>query len=692
MWKQPTGARARAEKVGAVRKMHVGSGDGARTDHHDDMYGAAASDGDENSVKSSVKMKLNTFCPDRNLRSKIQETVIACNIIVGEAYALTELHVTRDLEAGRPLTMVTKQQWETLYYQSMCAVCDKQVRDATIPETVKASAEVFERLRPPDQRRVDGSLLGDVLSDLRRVMATSAVNSLNASACGRLKRYLRWAHPDLKSYHELIVGTVLRWPKMKLDGVDGFRPVAKNGQALSDAIRSKRLRARRLAESLRDRCPITFGVDKMYASTATKLLPLMHHILRETEQHVAKRSRGDAARRFTLLPSKHGCTVSNVPLCTRAMLRLVGTLRTREGRAVHPVSNPKKSASTEGHAVWRRFFDVNLVETQGRRFDHQIVTDGCSVSVLMTTRQAHIASSLDISEAWSFGKEAPNQMPVYYIGVDPGVTDVATWATYTTGGGEPVVSSYSSSRYYHDAKYKISNRRTGRWNEETRELAASLNVREDRSTVAGLEATIRCFLAAFRALIQHRAEKGYRNMRFMRHVQKQRTVQKICDSIAPPDRFNVVGFGDWKGTGATPIKRRYSGAIQDIKRELRRRTAARGAADPSVAFGDVWEYKTSITEHTSLTRMVNMVADTTIRRRDGVPEVKRRSKVHKVLHARKSVAGFSRTETTWNRDVNAARNILMLLMMQLHGFERPPAFCRSLGRRPRAKPRQRRKP
>jgi transposase len=45
------------------------------------------------------------------------------------------------------------------------------------------------------------------------------------------------------------------------------------------------------------------------------------------------------------------------------------------------------------------------------------------------------------------------------------------------------------------------------------------------------------------------------------------------------------------------------------------------------------------------------------------------SRIHKVLHCKTSVIGLRRTKTTWNRDVNAAHNILMLLMTELHGYD-----------------------
>ena len=54
-------------------------------------------------------------------------------------------------------------------------------------------------------------------------------------------------------------------------------------------------------------------------------------------------------------------------------------------------------------------------------------------------------------------------------------------------------------------------------------------------------------------------------------------------------------------------------------------------------------------------------------------------RVHKVLHCCNSVksAPSVRCGTTWNRDVNAAKNLCMLLDCWVKGQPRPAPFCRS---------------
>lgn len=658
--------------------------DGVDTDMQDDLSGVGAGP-HRNWVPASVKMKLNTFCADPRLRNSIDRTVADVNAVVGEAYALADLHVTRMLESGSSLDHLrTKGGWSMFYYQCLTRVSAFNSRPGTVPKELLESARLFEELRPEGQQKIEGTPIAPVLEEVREVMATAAVNSLCMNAAKRIRRYLRWRFPHLRTYHGSIVAMVTACPQVSLDAVDRFKPMGRNGQVLSQQSIDKRKQARQLTEDLRRLCAMRYGTDKMYASSAVATLPLMRFILRETEGYLANNQCRTAARRFTLLPQKHGCTVSNIPICSRMLLRLVKDLKDRNGRPLYPMDFAISHVSKYDESVdkvWRHFFNVNAVETRTRRFDHKLVSDGCSASVLMTVHHAHVCSSTSISDAWTFAAKDPRGHEPQYVGVDPGVTDVVTVASYMVGKGVPTVKSYSSSRYYQNAKIKTSNRRTDKWNGQTTDFAESLNVNVDRSSVAGVCAAIRAFLGAFRTLLQHRIHRGYRNMRFMRHVHKQRTVNDICNFIAPPDRFSVIGFGDWKGVGDTPIKRRFCGPLQDIKRELRRRSIDTETSKKSVALGEIWEYKTSVTEHTSWTPMTNMVADSTIRKRDGHMERKNNVKVHKVLHARKGVDGVRRTETTWNRDVNAARNILMLMMMELHGFARPEAFQKSPVRR-----------
>jgi hypothetical protein len=178
-------------------------------------------------------------------------------------------------------------------------------------------------------------------------------------------------------------------------------------------------------------------------------------------------------------------------------------------------------------------------------------------------------------------------------------------------------------------------------------------------------------------------------MRFFRYVGKQKTIEKVCDLIAPKAKKTVVGFGNWSNQGYG-ISRSCSGPVKEIRKCLSRRQ--------NVLFKNVDERNTSCTCHGCFQKLVNMKADSVVWRRvqnepsaliDGAPTtttttfekqktVVKNVKVHKVLHCRNSVKSASsnvRCGATWNRDVNAAKNLLLLLTTWMDGKERPAAFC-----------------
>ena len=161
-------------------------------------------------------------------------------------------------------------------------------------------------------------------------------------------------------------------------------------------------------------------------------------------------------------------------------------------------------------------------------------------------------------------------------------------------------------------------------------------------------------------------------MRFLRYVKKQEYVKNICDCIAPVNTIMVVGFGDWSGGSQSPISRKHCGPIEDIKRELRKRA--------NVLMRMIDEYNTSKKDCLTHQPLKNMRALTTIVRRSANCEITRKTynnKVHKVLHCQNNEGERpARVQTTWNRDVNASRNILMLLQLEVSGQPRPLAFSR----------------
>ncbi|PNH05839.1 hypothetical protein TSOC_007860 [Tetrabaena socialis] len=148
----------------------------------------------------------------------------------------------------------------------------------------------------------------------------------------------------------------------------------------------------------------------------------------------------------------------------------------------------------------------------------------------------------------------------------------------------------------------LSNHRTRKWNAETRERVEGLPSARTAS-IAEYADFVQRYLVLLPELLQHRAAKGYRNMRFLRYVHRQESIHEICEVIAP----------------------REGGLVVDIKKHLQKQAHVRLVI--------IDEYLTSRGCH--------------------------------------GCCG-----TTWNRDVNASKNILLLTMLRLKGYQRPPELSR----------------
>ena len=90
------------------------------------------------------------------------------------------------------------------------------------------------------------------------------------------------------------------------------------------------------------------------------------------------------------------------------------------------------------------------------------------------------------------------------------------------------------------------------------------------------------------------------------------------------------------------------------------------------------EFRTSKTCNGCLCELTNMsVKEAIVHAEDGTLGV-RRKRIHKVLHCKNSDGGNrNRCGNSWDRDVNASKNLLMLTMCHVLGYERPPAFTRT---------------
>jgi hypothetical protein len=678
-WERPKkGTRAQIDKNKKLAEQRAKlSANDAQQEIDEALMNGTSAPEEPNWTQSCVKMKLSQFCNDQRICRIINSEVQATNMMIAEGYAFANFHVTRLLEQGKDIPSLDTKFFDRCL--SSVIVCKNN--KGFFSEDFIESAKLFDALRTAETGRTDGTKLGNIKSDLLKGMKATASLHLRSNACTRLSKYLQWSASHInKTMRKKVVDLVLNYPKGDIE--EAIPLVDKKGAELTPPRSSAAIRAMCTVIALRKVCPLPKAVDFLAEDDLTLLLPLYHHIMKDTEAaHAAIRGgritdskliRVLSKARFTMLPTKGGFTTSYIPICSRALISLLRRVKNNDETPLHPATTDKLSPE-ENHKAWMKHFNVKGVETRSKRFGMKICTDGVGCTILMERNCAVIGSPPEEEISPAIITQMAKKRTVDHRGVDPGVSDVVVVASKRTGA----TSSYSVGKYAHKALIPKSNHVTSKWNEETAERIARIRNDVDKSNMEGLSEFTNSYLSETRALHSHRATRGYRNWRFTRYVAKQKAVSDVCDFVAPRtctidgkivQMYNVVGYGDWTGASGTPIKRKYCGPQVDIRKELRRR-------QDSVLFRSIWEYRTSITCHATWQRLSNMKAVSEGREKGGaIIDGAKRGSVHKVLHCKSSKCAFGRQGATWNRDVNASRNMLTLLMLEVHGFERPMEF------------------
>ena len=711
--------------------------DGGETLPTEDGLVEGAVGGVNVSVKMKLNSLLRDGSFKPALFGKLNAIVADGNVLLAEGYAFANFHVLRLLEANLVVPVIDRGFYYRCLLAVSDTECNDRTLGVDFRTSIeefdqlrpdvrsnvttsasgkKASEKPGKRYdtNPLGLRKVDTSEYNQLVATLSIQMATMGSNHLITNLRGRLSSFLVWKHPSIKRFHHAILKAVLETPSIDVNKIMMASSLYKAGKAKKPAAKkpSKRTvsqkakavaaakataarevkaarekeqrdRAAQVAQDLRAKLPMQRPLK--FASRAHESLRLYHWILKQTEEardvHRARVAARIAAgetikqseryfkgRTFNLLPMKNSFTTASIPISTMFFLRILRSLKLS--------THVGDGRELDSRALWDRFMCLKLVETANRKFDGSITTDGYAVSAVITSKvsldTSKGASDSTIEAIRTAIKERKAAGGKVKIGAaDPGFSDIVS-TTYLDGRH----FSYSSSRYYEAAKVKHSGRKTDEYNLGQKALTDTLRGGDGGKTSSSrkMKDYLRSYLASVRTLLSDRMTQNYRKQRFLRHVSKQRAVKEIVDLMVGGERsktLTVIGFGDWSGGSRSPISRQHAGPIQMIKDKIGRR--------PNAMIVPVEECMSSKLDSNTWLPLVNMRAKETIRKRkDGLRVTLTNQKVHKVLHCQTSEGKYASScrETTWNRDVNASKNLLMLLMMQIKGYDRPEPFRR----------------
>ena len=573
-----------------------------------------------------VKTTWNSFCKPEAARLDITGCLFEVNKATLEAYVLANLHVIRMCEAGLPLVELN----QSFFYKCLSAVSSGHRKSPEISELqFRKSAEIYNSWRAQGCAPPDSSHLGSGwYQQASQQMTTMTKNSVSMNFYRRFKNYLKCRYDlDGKQAYEALCA-------IRADQYAGDDEIVLRYRALYPAKPRK-------------------GQREDFPEL---VMPLQHRFLQYQQSvHAAceaeNRHIPKHCRLFSLIPTKQGFECSHLKMCTNGLQGLLRRSKIESVQGHKIPSSVTEFRQLAEDVLWHHFFNIEDFETVNRKFGGEILLDGKAVSIVLkkpktvapkASKQVKLSLE-DYDEMW---------------GLDPGRREV-----FVASNEQQEVKRLSTKQFYHEAKYKASNRKIESWHKLNDEIAESITKVPSKKTsdVASLQAYMQFLFPKLDLLLRFHMQKGYRDLKFRRYVLKQKKLNEICDSLTEKcGKRTLIGFGDWSNKdSAGVIKKSPAGPVKQLERELSKRCKV-------VSVDEFRSSKLHEKCHCELQKTYRQKAD-----KNGVL---RRVKVHSVLFCSNRSCNGMRV----NRDVNASRNMLALLKQQLRDGSRPEAFRRSV--------------
>jgi hypothetical protein len=330
---------------------------------------------------------------------------------------------------------------------------------------------------------------------------------------------------------------------------------------------------------------------------------------------------------------------------------------------------------------WRQHFNLPArlftedIEQGHQLFDFMITTDGVGVSVHICRwkqvwrydetpeqRQERLERARAARQELLFARirQSAEQENLHWVGVDPGRQSMLTAATL-----DPPRWSYqmTSKQYHHEIKandkshhrqFQVQRNGLGEWQTELR----TMKTHSAGSTIESLRDLFstphlsRMFAICFNRTIKHK--------RFRTYIHKQRTLEKICQELIDNHNPHRVIFA--YGMGGFNMRTRGYKPSPSKHRWITSRLIKLGALVVNINEYNTSQVCSSCFQGTKLCAVGS--------RQD--PFVTRPVSVAKPHFVRRCTNNICRT--IWNRDINAACNMVYLALHKVYGLDRPEVF------------------
>ena len=371
---------------------------------------------------------------------------------------------------------------------------------------------------------------------------------------------------------------------------------------------------------------------------------IYYSILKEFEKYPDTKG----IRTFTLLPHKHGFTQSHITICNAGLENTLKYIANELKRANNDSNSglDVKKFEENSNEYWKELFNITKYETKNKKFGYTILTDGKSVVLQMRKPVKPEKITTEYTE----------QHYDNFLGIDPGIRALIT--SYDTNNK---VIQVSTREYRHKSKMIYACKKREKWYkkwEHYEEWKLIPTIKTSKTSV--MKEYFKYVFPRMNTFTEFHMEKGFRNLNFTSYCRSKATLAKICERISGGKNIKtLVGFGDYSQQHGL-VKSHPTTPILRLKRELRRYCKV----------VDIDEYKTSKT-CSYCNKEIELYRNRIQRKKKGVLEpIAKMSNIYSVIRCKHNECKLC----CMDRDINASKNILGLLLNQYRGEERPVCF------------------
>ena len=573
----------------------------------------------KNTDFTCIKSSWKSFCKNNLLADTIVNDILPkINTISFLSYKLLNYHFARLLEENKPLPEIK----QNLFYQSCCMVSRlKYTKDTT--DTTSELYESFSQMKQyiTDELPARDYLCLGYITNLNKLQLTMTNNHLKLNFYNRFRKYLKLRTGETDN------AVVYNWLKdiyeANYDGKNVFV-----------------LYMRKWLKYI----PTEVNIVKH----SNHFVKIYYSILKEFEKYPETKG----VRTFTLLPHKHGFTQSHITICNAGLENTLKYIANELKRANNDVESGLDVKKFEENIdlYWKELFNITKYETKNKKFGYTILTDGKSVVLQMRkpTQPEKIVT------------EYTEQRYDNFLGIDPGIRALIT--SYDTNDN---VIQVTTREYRHKSKMIYACKKRENWYkrwEDYEEWKLIPTIKTSKTNV--MEEYFKYVFPRMQTFTDFHMEKGFRNLNFTSYCRSKATLAKICERISGVSKSTknvktLVGFGDYSQQHGL-VKSHPTTPILRLKRELHRYCKV----------VDIDEYKTSKT-CSSCNKEIELYRNRIQRKKKGVLEpLAKMSNIHSVIRCKNNECKLC----CMDRDINASKNILALLLGQYRGEERPLCF------------------